>query len=200
MQTHHHAWQKFCWRNFVHVWIFFFLEKNRDAILTSSVNCLTSFVAGFVIFSVLGYMAKMQNKDVSNVAVDGPGLVFIVYPEAIATMHGSVFWSIIFFIMLITLGLDSTVSLWILTILIKFFRKKITINRYFIPDHSHTVWRLGGHYHWPLRRISTSVAAQSRNFCRRAHWLHLSLRPSHHHLCTYTYLSISSSSCPFERV
>lgn len=38
----------------------------------------------------------------------GPGLVFIVYPEAIATMTGSVFWSIIFFLMLITLGLDST--------------------------------------------------------------------------------------------
>lgn len=40
----------------------------------------------------------------------GPGLVFIVYPEAIATMHGSVFWAILFFVMLITLGLDSTVS------------------------------------------------------------------------------------------
>lgn len=38
----------------------------------------------------------------------GPGLVFIVYPEAIAMMTGSVFWSIIFFLMLITLGLDST--------------------------------------------------------------------------------------------
>lgn len=38
----------------------------------------------------------------------GPGLVFIVYPEAIATMPGSNFWSIIFFLMLITLGLDST--------------------------------------------------------------------------------------------
>jgi len=38
----------------------------------------------------------------------GPGLVFIVYPEAIATMPGANFWSIIFFLMLITLGLDST--------------------------------------------------------------------------------------------
>ncbi|XP_055622909.1 sodium-dependent serotonin transporter [Toxorhynchites rutilus septentrionalis] len=80
----------------------------RDALLTSSINCLTSFLAGFVIFSVLGYMANVQNKSIEDVGLEGPGLVFIVYPEAIATMKGSVFWSIIFFLMLITLGLDST--------------------------------------------------------------------------------------------
>ncbi|XP_065083015.1 sodium-dependent serotonin transporter [Ochlerotatus camptorhynchus] len=80
----------------------------RDALLTSSINCLTSFLAGFVIFSVLGYMANVQNKSIEDVGLEGPGLVFIVYPEAIAMMKGSVFWSIIFFLMLITLGLDST--------------------------------------------------------------------------------------------
>ncbi|XP_063624737.1 sodium-dependent serotonin transporter [Cydia splendana] len=80
----------------------------RDALVTSSINCLTSFLAGFVIFSVLGYMAHVQNKSIEEVGLEGPGLVFIVYPEAIATMTGSVFWAIIFFLMLITLGLDST--------------------------------------------------------------------------------------------
>ncbi|CAB3261064.1 unnamed protein product [Arctia plantaginis] len=80
----------------------------RDALITSSINCLTSFLAGFVIFSVLGYMAHVQQKSIEEVGLEGPGLVFIVYPEAIATMTGSVFWAIIFFLMLITLGLDST--------------------------------------------------------------------------------------------
>ena len=47
----------------------------------------------------------------------GPGLVFIVYPEAIATMQGSVLWSILFFAMLITLGLDSTVIINLILIL-----------------------------------------------------------------------------------
>lgn len=81
-----------------------------DAILTSSVNCLTSFIAGFVTFSILGFMSKKLNRDIETVVADGPGLVFIVYPEVIGTMYGSVFFSILFFVMLITLGLDSTVS------------------------------------------------------------------------------------------
>lgn len=49
-------------------------------------------------------MAYVQKTTIDKVGLEGPGLVFIVYPEAISMMSGSVFWSIIFFIMLITLG------------------------------------------------------------------------------------------------
>ncbi|MGH0192369.1 UNVERIFIED_CONTAM: hypothetical protein FKN15_010301, partial [Acipenser sinensis] len=82
----------------------------RDAIVTSLVNCMTSFLSGFVIFTVLGYMAEMRNVEVEDVAKDkGPSLLFITYPEAIANMVGSTFFAIIFFMMVIALGLDSTV-------------------------------------------------------------------------------------------
>ncbi|XP_018312137.1 sodium-dependent dopamine transporter isoform X2 [Mycetomoellerius zeteki] len=80
----------------------------KDALLTSLINSATSFVAGFVIFSVLGYMARASGKSIQDVATEGPGLVFIVYPAAIATMPGSTFWALIFFMMLLTLGLDSS--------------------------------------------------------------------------------------------
>lgn len=83
----------------------------RDAILTSVINSATSFVSGFVIFSVLGYMAHAAGRSITEVATEGPGLVFIVYPAAIATMPGSIFWALIFFMMLLTLGLDSSVSI-----------------------------------------------------------------------------------------
>ncbi|XP_066245974.1 sodium-dependent dopamine transporter [Euwallacea similis] len=80
----------------------------KDALLTSFINSATSFVSGFVIFSVLGYMAHATGRSITEVATEGPGLVFIVYPAAIATMPGSIFWALIFFMMLLTLGLDSS--------------------------------------------------------------------------------------------
>jgi len=46
----------------------------RDALITSSINCLTSLLAGFVVFSGIGYMADKLNKDVESVAQEGKGL------------------------------------------------------------------------------------------------------------------------------
>ena len=37
----------------------------------------------------------------------GPGLAFIAYPEGIAMMPLAPFWSVLFFVMLFTLGVDS---------------------------------------------------------------------------------------------
>uniref|UniRef100_A0A8C7JI34 Solute carrier family 6 member 4a n=1 Tax=Oncorhynchus kisutch TaxID=8019 RepID=A0A8C7JI34_ONCKI len=81
----------------------------KDALVTSSVNCLTSFLSGFVIFTVLGYMAEMRKIGVETVAKDaGPSLLFIIYAEAITNMPAATFFAIIFFLMIIMLGLDST--------------------------------------------------------------------------------------------
>ena len=39
--------------------------------ITATINCATSFLAGFVVFSVLGYMSVKLNKAVDEVATDG---------------------------------------------------------------------------------------------------------------------------------
>ncbi|EDV20631.1 uncharacterized protein TRIADDRAFT_50950 [Trichoplax adhaerens] len=79
----------------------------RDSLTVSLINCGTSFFAGFVIFSVVGFMAYASGRPVEAVADQGVSLAFIVYPAAVAQMPVSQLWSIIFFFMLITLGMDS---------------------------------------------------------------------------------------------
>ncbi|XP_064598237.1 sodium- and chloride-dependent glycine transporter 1-like isoform X2 [Liolophura sinensis] len=83
----------------------------RDAFIVPVINCLTSFYAGFVIFSVLGFMAKNKGVTVDKVADSGPGLAFVVYPEGISQMPLPPLWAILFFLMMITLGFSSQFSI-----------------------------------------------------------------------------------------
>ncbi|XP_040005647.1 sodium-dependent proline transporter isoform X2 [Xiphias gladius] len=79
----------------------------RDTLIITTGNCSTSFFAGFAIFSILGHMAWRKGVPVGQVADTGPGLAFVAYPEALALLPGSVFWSILFFLMLFMLGIDT---------------------------------------------------------------------------------------------
>uniref|UniRef100_A0A1B0GCH5 Sodium-neurotransmitter symporter n=1 Tax=Glossina morsitans morsitans TaxID=37546 RepID=A0A1B0GCH5_GLOMM len=78
-----------------------------DAILIPIVNCSTSIFAGFVVFSVLGYLSEQTGIPVATVATSGPGLAFVIYPQAIAMLPLSRIWATLFFLMLFLLGLDT---------------------------------------------------------------------------------------------
>lgn len=94
--------------------------KNSDvannAFITALCNCATSFIAGFAVFSVIGYLAHTNSQDVSDVVAGGPSLVFVTYPTAVSKM-GEFGWyfppivGILFFLMLLSLGIDSMFSL-----------------------------------------------------------------------------------------
>ncbi|XP_072769451.1 sodium- and chloride-dependent creatine transporter 1-like isoform X3 [Nerophis lumbriciformis] len=85
----------------------FHYDCYQDAFVLAAINSGTSFFAGFVVFSVLGFMAAEQGVDISKVAESGPGLAFIAYPKAVTLMPLAPFWAALFFFMLLILGLDS---------------------------------------------------------------------------------------------
>lgn len=92
-------------------------DITNNAFITCFSNCATSFFAGFAVFSVLGFLAWRQGGvPVSEVLSGGPGLVFVTYPTAISEM-GSLGWfwppvvGVLFFVMLLFLGVDSLFSL-----------------------------------------------------------------------------------------
>ncbi|KAF5913293.1 hypothetical protein HPG69_016909 [Diceros bicornis minor] len=82
-------------------------SPGRDTFIVTLGNAITSILAGFAIFSVLGYMSQELGVPVDQVAKAGPGLAFVVYPQAMTMLPLSPFWSFLFFFMLLTLGLDS---------------------------------------------------------------------------------------------
>jgi solute carrier family 6 (neurotransmitter transporter, glycine) member 5/9 len=81
-----------------------------DAALLSISNCLTSIFSGFVIFSYIGYLAKQTGQSVDNVVQAGQGLAYVVYPYAVTTIKLAPLWSILFFIMMIVLGIDTLMA------------------------------------------------------------------------------------------
>lgn len=81
-----------------------------DALFIASMDMITSIIAGFVIFTTFGGMAKKIGVSVQDVAKGGYGLAFVAYPEALSNLPPPQLWSILFFFMLFTLGLDSEVS------------------------------------------------------------------------------------------
>nr|XP_019942537.1 PREDICTED: sodium- and chloride-dependent neutral and basic amino acid transporter B(0+) [Paralichthys olivaceus] len=79
----------------------------KDAFVVTLTNAGTSVLAGFAIFSILGHMAHIYKMPVGQVVKEGFGLTFIAYPDALSKLPISPLWSTLFFLMLLTVGLDS---------------------------------------------------------------------------------------------
>ncbi|RLC51264.1 MAG: sodium-dependent transporter [Candidatus Cloacimonadota bacterium] len=92
-----------------------FLPKDAEIINSSIIitlsNCSTSFIGGFAVFGSLGYYAHISGQAVQNVLKGGPGLAFITYPTIINHLPFARLFGIIFFLMLLTLAIDSAFSL-----------------------------------------------------------------------------------------
>ncbi|XP_033214270.1 sodium-dependent nutrient amino acid transporter 1-like isoform X2 [Belonocnema kinseyi] len=84
-----------------------------DVIVVTTLDTLTSLMAGFTIFGILGNLAhELGTDDITKVVRGGTGLAFISYPDAIAkfTVLPQLF-SVLFFLMLYVLGIGSAIAI-----------------------------------------------------------------------------------------
>lgn len=95
-----------------------FLKKKSDitnnAFIISLADAGTSFLAGFTVFSVVGYLAFSQGISITDLGlrIAGPNLTFITYPTAISLLpFAAAFFGMIFYIALLTFGIDSAFSM-----------------------------------------------------------------------------------------
>ncbi len=93
-----------------------YLPKKSDitgnALVTCILNCLYSIVAGFAVFGTIGFMAKAKGVPFEEAIASGPGLAFVVYPEAINQLPGfNQLFGALFFLVLIVAGISSMISL-----------------------------------------------------------------------------------------
>ncbi|KAL4222727.1 Sodium- and chloride-dependent creatine transporter 1 [Mactra antiquata] len=79
----------------------------RNGFIVICVNCLTSIFGGLAVFATLGFMSHEMNVPIEKVASSGPGLVFLTYPKAVSQMPIAPLWSVLFFLTILFVGLDS---------------------------------------------------------------------------------------------
>lgn len=96
-----------------------YLPKETDipsnALIVGFADSLISFVAGFAVFSILGFMSQSTGTPISEMSHTGVMLAFATYPEAISMLPGGLvvaaIFAVLFFLMLFTLGIDSAFSI-----------------------------------------------------------------------------------------
>lgn len=86
----------------------------RDATIISVVDTLTSLLAGFTIFAILGHSAELMGIDDIDLVIKGGGasLAFVSYPDVITRFDWvPQLFAVAFFLMLFTLGVGSASAL-----------------------------------------------------------------------------------------
>ncbi|KAH8401044.1 hypothetical protein KR009_002608 [Drosophila setifemur] len=91
----------------------FHKNVHKDVIIITTIDSLTSILAGCIIFGILGNLAYETNtSDISQVVKGGAGLAFISYPEAIAKFNYlPQLFAVLFFFMLLVLGIGSNIGM-----------------------------------------------------------------------------------------
>ncbi|MDI6451195.1 sodium-dependent transporter [Anaerobaca lacustris] len=83
----------------------------KNSLIVGFANSSYEVFAGFGVFSILGYMAVQQNKEVGDVVRDSLGLAFVAYPQAISLLPFGRLFGVLFFLLLAIAGISSSISI-----------------------------------------------------------------------------------------
>jgi NSS family neurotransmitter:Na+ symporter len=76
----------------------------KNSLIVAFSNSAYEVCAGFGVFSILGYMATKQNREISELA-------FVAYPKAISLLPFGRLFGFLFFLLLIIAGVSSSISI-----------------------------------------------------------------------------------------
>jgi SNF family Na+-dependent transporter len=101
----------------------------RDGTIIPLMNCLTSFIGGFAIFSMLGFLSKETGEDIGSMDLTGFSIAFIGFTEGLASFPNGAAqaFSVIFFLMIVTLGIDTQIGV---TEAVITFAKETSLSNY----------------------------------------------------------------------
>ncbi|CAI2364013.1 unnamed protein product [Moneuplotes crassus] len=89
--------------------------RNQKILMPSVVipvmNFATSVFAACTLFAFVGHASLISGVEISDMPIDGQELAFVAYPAIVNMLPFPQIWSILFFTMLITIGLSSQYSL-----------------------------------------------------------------------------------------
>ncbi|GAB1598096.1 uncharacterized protein LOC115211848 isoform X2, partial [Argonauta hians] len=100
----------------------------RDAIFVCLGDSLMSLLAGFSVFAVMGVLGKKLNTSVEHVVESDVGLAFTAYPAALTFLPAAPLWAILFFLMLVMMGLSTEITV-VETVVTAIIDEKIEVLR-----------------------------------------------------------------------
>lgn len=83
----------------------------KNSLVVGFANSSYEVFAGFGVFSVLGYMAVQQNREIGDVVRESLGLAFVAYPQAISLLPCGRLFGVLFFLLLAIAGISSSISI-----------------------------------------------------------------------------------------
>jgi len=107
-------------------------DLNNNALIIGLADLATSFIAGIAVFATMGAVALQLDQPVEEVlqGSESVGLAFVAFPKALSALPLANVFSIVFFIALLLLGIDSAFSITeaaLASMMDKTGRKRISI-------------------------------------------------------------------------